>query len=62
MSLDDFDTPSSSKRKSPAKVTAHPRHIDALAALLNRLERWEESNPVYREMCRAVDDRVTGRA
>lgn len=59
--IDDPSPNTSPRRSSPVKVSATPHNTAALNVLLSRLRRWEESNPVYREMLAAVDDRVLGR-
>ncbi len=60
--IESQDYPPSRKKTPKVDTSATPREKDALAALINRLARWEETNPVYREMCAAVDARVTARA
>lgn len=59
--IDDPSPNTSQRRASPVKVSATVGNVAALNTLLSRLRRWEESNPVYREMLAAVDDRVLGR-
>ncbi len=59
--IDDPSPNTSPRRSSPVKASATPHNMAALNTLLSRLRRWEESNPVYREMLAAVDDRVLGR-
>ncbi len=50
------------KPANPPKNHASPAHVAALNLLLGTLARWEESNPVYREMCAAAEAKVQARA
>lgn len=50
------------KPANPPKNHASPAHVAALDILLGKLTRWEESDPVYREMLAAAEAKVQARA
>lgn len=47
-------------RQKPVKTNADPAQAAALVLLLGRLARWEQSNPVYQEMCAAATAKKMG--
>ncbi len=61
MTYDDPNPNTRNTRAKPVKTNADPAAVAALALLLGRLKRMEESDKVYREMLAAANDKVMGR-